>query len=71
MDNQNMPIKNSSEKIDEVEKIKQTIESTEKIVGDVDNISKIISSTLSMRDDIAIDLQNYSLFSIPQFKNVK
>ncbi len=69
--NEEMQIKKTSEKTEEVEKIKQTIETIEKVIGDVDNINRVVSNTLSMRDDIAIDLQNFSLFSIPQFKNIK
>lgn len=63
-------VKKSSEKIERVEKIKKVVDNTQKVVGEVNNITKIISSTLYIRGNIAVDLQNYSLISISNPKDI-
>ena len=57
-------------RVDKVEKIKKIVNNTQKIIGDVDSITKIISSTLYMRGNIAVDLQNYSLISVSNPKDI-
>mgnify|MGYP001605846181 CR=1 FL=1 len=64
------PIKKSSEGIKKIEKIKKVIDNTQKVVGDVENITKIISSTLYIRGNVAVDMQNYSLISISNPKDI-
>lgn len=59
-----------AERIEKVQKIKKVVDDTQRVVGDVDNITKIISSTLYMRGNVAIDLQNYSLISISNPKDI-
>ncbi len=64
------PIKKSSERVEKIEKIKKVIDNTQKVVGDVENITKIISSTLYIRGNVAVDMQNYSLISISNPKDI-
>ncbi len=64
------PIKKSSEKIEKIEKIKKVIDNTQRVVGDVENITKIISNTFYIRGNVAIDMQNYSLISISNPKDI-
>lgn len=59
-----------AERVERVEKIKKVVDETQKVVGDVDNITKIISNTFYVRDNIAVDLQNYSLISISNPKDI-
>ena len=59
-----------AERVEKVEKIKKVVDDTQKIVGDVDNITKIISNTLYVRGNVAVDLQNYSLISISNPKDI-
>jgi len=59
-----------AERVEKVQKIKKVVDDTQKVVGDVDNITKIISSTLYMRGNVAVDLQNYSLISISNPKDI-
>jgi len=59
-----------AEKVKKVEEIKKVVNNTQKIVGDVDNITKVISSTLYMRGNVAVDLQNYSLISVSNPKDI-
>jgi len=68
MKKKNLPPK--AERVEKVEKIKKVVDDTQKVVGDVDNITKIISSTLYMRGNVAVDLQNYSLISISNPKDI-
>lgn len=59
-----------AERVEKVQKIKKVVDDTQRVVGDVDNITKIISSTLYMRGNVAVDLQNYSLISISNPKDI-
>lgn len=59
-----------AERVKKVEEIKKVVNDTQKVVGDVDNITKVISSTLYIRDNIAIDLQNYSLISVSNLRDI-
>lgn len=59
-----------AERVKKVEKIKKVVDDTQRIVGDVDNITKIISNTLYVRGNVAVDLQNYSLISISNPKDI-
>ena len=59
-----------AERVTKVEKIKKVVDDTQRIVGDVDNITKIISNTLYVRGNVAVDLQNYSLISISNPKDI-
>lgn len=59
-----------TERVKKVEEIKKVVDDTQRIVGDVDNITKIISNTLYVRGNVAVDLQNYSLISISNPKDI-
>lgn len=59
-----------AERVKKAEEIKKVVNNTQKVVGDVDNITKVISSTLYMRGNVAVDLQNYSLISVSNPKDI-
>jgi len=59
-----------AERVEKVQKIKKVIDDTQRVVGDVDNITRVISSTLYVRGNVAVDLQNYSLISISNPKDI-
>lgn len=59
-----------AERVKKVEEIKKVVNDTQKVVGDVDNITKVISSTLYIRGNVAVDLQNYSLISVSNPKDI-
>lgn len=46
-------------------KIADKVESTQETIEEVESIQKVISDTLYVKDNIAVDLRNFSLFSIP------
>lgn len=57
-------------RVKKIERIKRVVDDTQRVVGDVDNITKVISSTLYMRGNVAVDLQNYSLISVSNPKDI-
>lgn len=57
-------------KIKKAENVKRVVDYTQSIVGEVDTVNKIISNTLYVRDNVAVDLQNFSLISISDFKSL-
>lgn len=57
-------------KVEKVQKIKKVVENTQRIIGEVDNITKVISNTLYVRGNVAVDLQNYSLMSVSNLKDI-
>ena len=59
-----------AERVKKVEEMKKVVNNTQKVVGDVDNITKVISNTLYMRGNVAVDLQNYSLISVSNPKDI-
>jgi hypothetical protein len=68
--NEQSSIKTSANKVNEVEKIKDVVDKAQKVVGEVDTITKVISNTLYIRGNVAVDLQNYSLISISDPKTI-
>lgn len=56
------------ERIDKAEKLREKVDTAQRVVSDVDAITKIISNTLYIGDNIAVDLQNYSLISVSDQK---
>ena len=64
------PLPQKAERVKKVEEIKKVVSDTQKVVGDVDNITKVISSTLYIRGNVAVDLQNYSLISVSNPKDI-
>ena len=63
-------LKKSAERISKVEKVKEVVDNTQRVVGEVDTITKTISDTLYIRDNVAVDMQNYSLISISDPKTI-
>lgn len=59
-----------AKRIERGEKVKKVVDGAQKIIGEVDNITKIISNTLYVRGNVAVDLQNYSLISISNPKDI-
>lgn len=62
--------KKSADRVSKAEKVKGMVDNAQRVVSEVDTITKIISDTLYVRDNVAIDLQNYSLISISDPKNI-
>jgi len=63
-------LKKDIKKINEVFKIKGKIDVGQKIIGEVDTLNKIISDTLYIKDNVAVDLKNFSLISITTSKDI-
>jgi hypothetical protein len=63
-------LKKDVKKINEVLKIKGKIDVGQKIIGEVDTLNKIISDTLYIKDNVAVDLKNFSLISITTSKDI-
>ncbi len=63
-------LSSKAERVKKAEEIKKVVNDTQKITSDVDNITKVISNTLYMRGNVAVDLQNYSLISISNPKDI-
>ena len=59
-----------SKRITKVSKLTEKIEATQKTAEKVESVNKIISDTIYIRDNIAIDLKNFSLISIPSSKEL-
>jgi hypothetical protein len=60
-----------TERIERARKAKEAVDNTQKIIDEVDTITKVISSTLYIRGNVAIDLQNYSLISVSDLKDIQ
>lgn len=65
--------KNSKKNIGRIEKVEKTVEKIDTIretIGKVDSTNKVISDTLYIKDNIAVDIKNFSLMSIPSSKEL-
>lgn len=60
----------TTEEVERARKAKEVVDNTQKIIDEVDTITKVISSTLYVRGNIAVDLQNYSLISVSDPKDI-
>jgi len=60
-----------TESIERARKAKEAVDNTQKIIDEVDTITKVISSTLYIRGNVAIDLQNYSLIIVSDLKDIQ
>ena len=67
---QSLQSKKYVKKIDEVLKIKEKVDVGQKIIGEVDTLNKVISDTLYIKDNVAVDLKNFSLISITAPKDI-
>jgi hypothetical protein len=58
--------KNKKEKVkeDNIFKIDQEVNRIESTIRSVENIYKTINSTIYVQDDFAVDLKNFSTFSL-------
>lgn len=57
-------------RIKEVSKATERIDAAREIVGKVESVKKVVSDTLYVKDNIAVDLKNFSLMSIPTSKKL-
>jgi len=63
-------LKKDVKKINEALKIKGKIDVGQKIIVEVDTLNKIISDTLYIKDNVAMDLKNFSLISITTSRDI-
>jgi len=69
----NKSSKNSKKNIRRIEKVEKTVEKIDTVretIGKVDSTNKVISDTLYIKDNVAVDLKNFSLMSIPNSKEL-
>ena len=57
-------IKESTDKINEIEELQQKVDSFNSLIKEVDSINQVINNLLFTRDNFIIDLQNFSIMSI-------
>lgn len=62
--------KNLNKKIKKTLEINRVVDSTQRVVDEVSTINKVISDTLYIKDNIAVDLRNFSLISVAGYKDI-
>lgn len=60
----NKTIKKYSTRVKKMAKIRERVEVTKNITKEVDSVNKIISNTLYLRNNLAVDMKNFSLISV-------
>lgn len=60
----------SSGRIASTSKIAERVKVTEQTVGEVESVRKVISDTLFVRGNIAVDMKNFSLLSVTSPKEL-
>lgn len=62
--------KHLSKRIKKTLEIKRVVDSTQGVMDEVSTINKVISDTLYIKDNIAVDLRNFSLISVAGYKDI-
>jgi len=64
-------IKESSDKINEVNELQKKVNSTNDLVKEVDSINQVINNLLYTRDNFIIDLKNFSIMNITPSQDLR
>ena len=57
-------IKESSDKINEINELQKKVNSANDLVKDIDSINQVINNLLYTRDNFIVDLKNFSIMNI-------
>lgn len=60
----------NSRRIASANKVAGQVKETEQTIGEVESVRKVISDTLYIRGNIAVDMKNFSLLSITSPKEL-
>ena len=62
--------KGRSDRVNKLSTVKKRIDSAQETITDVDSINRAINNTLYIRDNLAVDLKNFSLIIIKKSRDL-